>query len=191
MNKNTKSNKDECQELKNIEYQTMLLNKTSTSSNELRPKKDLPMSVTEMNTILDNENKEDKKLPWSKLTKSDKINKVNDYLESISEKFEFTNDELNELKKYMNKCIERKMMQKSKVITFDKEKGEITDIPGLTIYDKETTISMNKKKRFTLKLNDKKSSTLKNLSKGNSHSKKDLVNKIRTKNKKEKQKIDK
>jgi len=188
------TNKEECQELKNIEYQTMLLNKTSNSNNELRPKKEIPMSMNEMNTLLENEKKEDKKVPWSKLTKSDKNLKVNIYLENISIKHDLSSDELGELKKYMTKCIERKMIQKSKVITYDKEKGEITDIPGLTIFDKDKVqnVGINKNKRFTLKLTDKKSSTLKNLSKGNSVSKKDLVNKIRSKNKKgkDKHKID-
>ena len=67
----SKVQKDECQELNNIKYKTMLL-----SGN----KKDLSTVIKDISNIdllLDQENEQNKKETWNKLDKSIKINKIN------------------------------------------------------------------------------------------------------------------
>ena len=59
------------------------------------------------------------------------------------------------LMNFMKDCLERKKLQKVKDVLYDKETGQIKDIPSLS-YNKQT-------KHFTLKNLEKRISTLKSL----------------------------
>ena len=81
-----KSKKDErsdnCQELKNIAYKTMLLN-----GNDISPKHQ-DMSDTnnlKISNFLTNESKANKKETWSKLDKTQKIIHLNNYADFLTE----------------------------------------------------------------------------------------------------------
>jgi hypothetical protein len=170
---------DECIELKNIEYQTMLLNKNNSSSQrELRPKNNNNTSLKHVNEMLESEQMHEK-MSWSRLTKSNKIKKIYQYIDELKEKNDLSETDINEIKVYIKKCFDRKLLSKSKQIIYDKKNEVITDIPALLILDKDT----KRKKRFTMKLNETKSSTLKNLSKGRTSSRQELVKKMRRSNK--------
>ena len=80
------SNTNECQELKNIKYKTMLLSGTST---------DITPSVgntdtTDVDILLDKERNMNKKEPWSKLDKTVKIRKLDDYVARVTEEHSLT-----------------------------------------------------------------------------------------------------
>lgn len=175
----------ECIELKNIEYQSMLMNKNTSNKSELRPTHNPGYSLTDVNKILDNEKKQSVKLPWSRLTKSKKLNKIYDYVDGLKTKHDLIDKDIKEIKQYMKKCFERKMLQTAKVVQYDKNNENITDIPALIINEKNTTLenSGGNTKRFTLKMGDNKSSTLKNLSKGKSGSRSELVKNMKNKRK--------
>lgn len=173
---------EHCVELKNIQYQTMLLNKNTNNSNELRPTSKGEYTLNQLNNILDNEKKITTKLPWSRLTKGKKLEKIMEYIQLVKEKHNMTNKEFQEMKSYIKKCFERKLLQTAKIISFDKEKQTITNIPGLIIHDLDYIKSNSNKKRFTLKLGANKTSTLKNLSKGKSSSRSQLVEDMRNSN---------
>ena len=180
-NNDSKKHIDECIELKNIEYQTMLLNKNSSSSNaELRPKNSNNISLKDVNAMLETE-KGENKLSWSRLTKTNRIKKIYDYVDVLKDKHELESQDVKDIKSYIKKCFDRKMLSKAKQIIYDKNKGIITDIPSLIILSKDHT-SKNKK-RFTLKLNESKTSTLKNLSKGNASSRSELMKRVMKKEK--------
>lgn len=166
---------DQCIELKNIEYQTMLLNKNNSSSqSELRPTNNNNVSLKDVNEMLESEQMHEK-MSWSRLTKSNKIKKIYEYIDGLQEKNELSDSDIIDIKAYIKKCFDRKLLSKSKQIIYDKKNEIITDIPALLILDKDN----KKKKRFTMKLNDTKSSTLKNLSKGRSLSRQALVKKMK------------
>jgi hypothetical protein len=170
---------DECIELKNIEYQTMLLNKNNSSSQkELRPKNNNNTSLKDVNEMLESEQMHEK-MSWSRLTKSNKIKKIYQYIDELKEKNDLSETDINEIKAYIKKSFDRKLLSKSKQIIYDKKNEVITDIPALLILDKDS----KRKKRFTMKLNETKSSTLKNLSKGRASSRQELVKKMRRSNK--------
>ena len=65
---------DECQELKNLKYKTMLMsgNKKNLSS--------IINDVANLDLLLDEESEQNKKESWNKLDKSIKMNKINDYI---------------------------------------------------------------------------------------------------------------
>lgn len=176
----------ECVELKNIEYQSMLLNKNTSNKSELRPTNKSEYSLKDVNTILENEKTQKTQLPWSRLTKSNKLNKIYDYIENLKEKHSLLDRDIKEMKQYMKKCFERKMLQTAKVVQYDKINETITDIPSLIIHDKDGKME-SLPKRFTLKLGDNKTSTLKNLSKGKTGSRSELVKNMRSKRKTDKE----
>ena len=138
----------ECIELKNIEYQSMLLhNNSSVFSSKLTTKN--------ISNFLDQEQKINSKKPWNKLEKSTKLKKLNDYVLIYSKENKLSTKKTTELKDYLFVALERKKLQRTKDIAYDTISGKIKNIPGL---------DFNKNKnKFTLKRVDRKTSTLKNL----------------------------
>lgn len=140
---------DDCQELKNIAYKTMLLNGTNINPvYESKNEKNL------INNFLENESNENKNESWNKLDKTQKIKKLNIYAESIAkDTFELNNENVKVLKQYLLKCLDRKNLLKAKEVTYDKTDGLIKNIPYL-IFNKDSNI-------FLLKKDDKHISTIK------------------------------
>lgn len=138
---------NECQELKNINYQTMLLN-----NNTITNKKP---NIDNISEILSKNNENSGKKPWNKLGKSVKLKKLIEYHEKYSEDNSLSSKEKSTLRKYLLTCLERKQIQRTKDVVYDQYEGRIINIPAL-IYNKNL-------KKFTLKRSDKKSSTLKSL----------------------------
>lgn len=145
----TTVSKDECLELKNINYQTMLLNnKTNIDGN-------MASECSEkIETFLKKEKENQKKRTWSKLSKASKLKKLIAYSTVYSKKNNLSSDDSNKLQKYLLEALDRRKLQKMKDVIYDIEKGNIIDIPKL--------IFLKDKKKFTIK-RDKKSSTLQNL----------------------------
>ena len=107
--------------------------------------------------------------PWSKLTKMKKLEKLYDYADTISSDHSLTPEDIDALKEQMKQWLNRKMLVRVKDIVYNKETGDITNIPGLSLRKARPntkTSSQHSPKRFTLKTGDKKDSTLKHLSYG-------------------------
>ena len=132
---------DECMELQNIKYQTMLLNSNSkVTSNKV--------DSLNIDSFLEKEKAVNKEKPWNKLGKNEKIRKITEYINKYTEEFKSTKEERAELKIYLVKCLERKKLQRVKDVIYDSNLGIIKNIPGLS-FDKI-------KRKFTLKKVDKK-----------------------------------
>jgi|TARA_Y100000389_G_scaffold42190_1_gene36888 hypothetical protein len=141
---------DECVELKNIKYKTMLL---SPENVEVDYK-------TKQNLInLDDLIKQDKlhtdNLPWSKLNKTMKLGKLNEFVEKYSKTHDMNCNEKNDLIKLLHDSLNKKLLQKAKDISYDKNDGTIKNIPNL-VFNKNS-------RKHTLKNNEKKTSALKSL----------------------------
>ena len=133
---------DECVELKNIKYQTMLMNKTKQSENTKN-------HTTDIEQFLKKESMQNIKKPWNKLEKSMKRKKLSKFVETFPTKHKEI------LKQYLYQCLERKKLQRTKDVIYDMNTGKIEKIPGL---------SFNKNaNKYTLRRIDKKGSTLKSL----------------------------
>jgi len=141
---------EECIELKNIKYKTMLLNGTPIT--ETKSNNDLK----NLDVFLENNKSTGTNEPWSKLNKTIKIRKLETFAnETYKAKKKMTDEEIVLLIQYFKECLNRKKLQRVKDVEYDKITGEITDIPALT-YNKTS-------KHFTLKNMDKRISTLKSL----------------------------
>jgi hypothetical protein len=141
---------DECQELKNIKYKTMLLNgnpmQETKSSNDL----------SNLEKFLENEKNNNNNEPWCKLNKTVKTKKLIDFVDLYKKEKNLDEDESKLLVAFLKDCIDRKKLQRVKDVSYDKINGTIKEIPALS-YVKST-------KHFTLKNIDKRVSTLKSLS---------------------------
>tara|TARA_B100000524_G_C23449962_1_gene298479 strand:- start:60 stop:557 length:498 start_codon:yes stop_codon:yes gene_type:complete len=139
---------DECQELKNIKYQTMLL----TGSDKI--KEPNPNSKSDyINNFLEKETNNNKKESWNKLNKTTKIKLLYDYAERSSDQYSLSNIDIKTLKIYLKSCLDRKQLQHVKDIIYDKESQKIVSIPNLQFKDK----------KFSLKRSERRVSTLKSL----------------------------
>lgn len=155
-------NKDECLELKNIKYKTMLMNNIQSSKEP---------DVTNIEAFLEKERNINKKQHWSKLSKLTKKNKILDYWHEYSNKHQLPETEKQELKVFLLKSLDRKKLQRVKDVIYDVETQMIINIPTLTI-NKQTN-------KYTLKNLDKKVSTLKSLAPRKNRKKKDKEKKGR------------
>ena len=141
---------DECQELKNIKYKTMLLN--GNPMHETKSSNDL----SNLEKFLENEKINNNNEPWCKLNKTVKTKKLIDFVDSYKKDKNLDEEESKLLVTFLKDCIDRKKLQRVKDVSYDKSNGVIKEIPALT-YVKST-------KHFTLKNVDKRVSTLKSLS---------------------------
>ena len=143
------SNKQECQELKNIKYKSMLLSGTSivTDGNN---------NSGSIDQILENESILNKKEPWNKLDKTIKIQKINHYIDTvITKKFSLNETEELETKQYLQQSLDRVKLQRAKEVDYNKDTGAIKNILNLQFN--------HKSRKFTLKRCEKRVSTLKSL----------------------------
>ena len=145
---NTKK-EEECLELKNIKYKTMLLSgaplQETKSSNDL----------SNLEKFLENEQNNNKIEPWCKLDKTIKTKKLIEYVTSYKAENKLDEEESELLIIFFKDCLDRKKFQRVKDVIYDKATGLIKEIPALS-YTKAT-------KHFTLKNIDKRVSTQKSL----------------------------
>ena len=140
---------EECVELKNIKYKTMLLNgspiKETTLSND----------ISNLDKFLELEKTNNSNEPWCKLNKTMKTKKLIDFVTIYVNENQMTNEEGKILIAFLKESMDRKKLQRVKDVIYDKVTGIVKEIPALC-YTKAT-------KHFTLKNIDKRLSTLKSL----------------------------
>lgn len=140
---------NECQELKNLKYKTMLLN--GVPLKEIKSSNDL----SNLDKFLENEKNNNVNEPWCKLNKTIKTKKLQEYVEVYKNQHNLNYEESELLFLFLKDCIDRKKLQRVKDVIYDKENGTIKEIPALCY--------VKPNKHFTLKNMDKRVSTLKSL----------------------------
>lgn len=159
--------KSECKELKTIKYKTMLL----SGNPDINP--NIKDNISKIDMLLEKESNMNKSEPWSKLDKTIKLNKINDYINTLTKEHKLNSIEIKNVKKELHNALDKKQLQRIKDINYDKESGIINNIPNLH-FNKNT-------RKFTMKRSEKQVSTLKSLGPKKSAS---------TKKSKDKDKID-
>jgi len=140
---------NECQELKNIKYKTMLISrKPDVDTN-------ITNNLSNIEKILEKECSLNKKEPWNKLDKTIKVVKIKEYIEKLSKELKLTTVECKNLKTYLISLIDKKKLLKVRDVIYDKDNQIIKNIPLLHFN--------NTTRKFTLKNSDKHQSTLKSL----------------------------
>jgi hypothetical protein len=142
--------KEECIELRNMKYKSMLLKKTNT--------KQLTKcnSNVDIDSFLEKERTQNKEEQWAKLDKSMKILKITTFVDSYSIENNLNENDKSFLHDFLLYCLEQKKIIKTKDVVYDKVSGTITSIPCL-LYTPTLV------KKFTLKRCEKRPSTLSSL----------------------------
>jgi len=149
-NKEPEKPQEECIELKNIKYKTMLINGVSLNESKAS------QSMHNLDKFLENEKNNNENDPWCKLNKTIKIKKISEYVLNIYKNQNNLDDsEAESLVAFLKDCLDRKKLQRIKDVLYDKENGFIKEIPALTY--------IRSSKHFTLKNVEKRISTLKSL----------------------------
>tara|TARA_B110001454_G_scaffold159258_1_gene148587 strand:- start:131 stop:610 length:480 start_codon:yes stop_codon:yes gene_type:complete len=140
---------NECIELKNIKYKSMLLNGNGDE------KEETVENLSNLDLFLADEKKSISNEPWTKLDKTTKLLKFNDFIDEYIEQHKYSQDDKTSLFNFLSTNLDRKRLLKTKEVLYNKETGKILSIPSL-IYNTSA-------KKFTLKRCDKRQSTLKSL----------------------------
>jgi len=157
-------NNEECQELKNIKYKTMLLN--GVTLQETKSSNDL----SNLEKFLEEEKINNTNEPWCKLNKTIKYKKLLGYVETYKNEKNLDETEIELLINFLKDSLDKKKLSRVKDVIYDKDIGIVKEIPALT-YIKAT-------KHFTLKNIDKRISTLKSLAPKKNHNHGTCRNKV-------------
>jgi len=113
-------------------------------------------SFQTIDQLLENENIQNKKDAWNKIDKTVKIQKLHEFAERYGKEHSLPVKDIKSLKLFFNECMNNMKLQKTKDITYDKEKGIIVSIPSLFFNSTH--------RNFTLRnLDTKRVSTIKSL----------------------------
>jgi hypothetical protein len=140
---------DECHELKNIKYKTMLLNGVSLMETKSSD------NISNLDKFLETEKNNNNIEPWCKLNKTMKTKKLCDFVQTYGTQNNLGEEETNAMILFLKDSLDKKKLSRVKDVIYDKGTGIIKDIPAL-VYTKSN-------KHFTLKNIDKRVSTLKSL----------------------------
>ncbi len=146
---NNNSANEECLELKNIKYKSMLMGGSQLQETKISG------DISNLDKFLETEKNNNKSEPWSKLDKTIKTQKMLEYAENYKIEHEIGDDEVELLIAFLKDCLNRKKLYRVKDVVYDKVSGLIKEIPALTY--------LKTSKHFTLKNVDKRVSTLKSL----------------------------
>jgi hypothetical protein len=108
-----------------------------------------------LDKFLENEKMTNSNEPWSKLDKTTKIKKLLIFAETYKTTNDLTTEDYDCLMVFLKDCLDRKKLQRVKDVNYNKEIGEVKDIPSLH-YTKQT-------RHFTLKNIDKRVSVTRSL----------------------------
>jgi hypothetical protein len=111
--------------------------------------------LVNLDKFLENEKNNNANEPWSKLDKTAKIKKLYLFADTYKLANNLTEKEHQDLIAFFKDCLDRKKLNRVKDVIYNKETGEIKDVPALH-FNKPTS-------HFTLKNIDKRVSTLRGL----------------------------
>jgi hypothetical protein len=165
INVSTKINNtnETCNELKTIKYKSMI--NSGTIWNE--PKTATNLSA--LDKFLENEKNCNANEPWSKLDKTAKTKKLLFFAEKYKTEQGLTEPEYSKLVSFFKDCLDKKKLQRVKDVIYDKDTGEIKEVPALH-FNKPTI-------HFTLKNIDKRVSTVRSLAPKKNGTAKNIVTK--------------
>ena len=128
MNKNN----NECKEFNNLKYRTMINTGTNLENN-------IDTSEDTINNFLNMDIENNKKGIWSKLTKTEKIKKIKQYInEKLKIEYNLTDEEIVYTTKVFTIMIDRKKLSKNNELVYNQEVGFIEQIGGL-LFNIETS----------------------------------------------------
>ena len=125
-------------------------------------------NLSSLDKFLENEKNNNANEPWSKLDKTVKTKKLLAFAEKYRSEQSLSDDEYSKLVAFFKDCLDKKRLQRVKDVVYDKDAGEIKEVPALH-FNKPTI-------HFTLKNMDKRISTTRSLAPKKKGTAKNVVN---------------
>ena len=88
-------------------------------------------NINNINKLLENEMANNKKSVWIKLDKKMKTQKLHSYAEKYGKEHSLSMKQVKQLKIYFSTCLDNQKLQKTKEIVYNKDTGDIINIPIL------------------------------------------------------------
>ena len=120
---------DECIELKNIKYKSMLLNGNNEDVNETVE------NMSNLDSFLEVEKQQNFFEPWIKLNKTSKIMKFKEFVINYAEENKLSQEEQLDLSKFLITNLDRKRFLKTKEVNYNKDIGKIISIDSSFGFD--------------------------------------------------------
>jgi hypothetical protein len=98
---------------------------------------------TELNAVLSQEMKSQQDLPWSRLPKLQRIQKLNAFCDTHAEQESMDAKQNTHLRMYLRQALDQRRIHRAKDVAYDKTTGTITSIPGLKYHTRTS--------RYTIK----------------------------------------
>lgn len=130
MNENKEQEQEEQTMLTN-EEPTMLTKEEEQTQDPTKKESKSSMDLANLDKFLENEKITNAGEPWSKLNKTTKIKKFMVFAENYKTTNHLSEGEYNKLVTFFKECLDKKKLQKVKEVNYNKETGEIKDIPSL------------------------------------------------------------
>ena len=138
----------ECKEYNALKYKTMILTGTNNFDNKI----DNETNETKLDNFLLKEKKINKSQSWNKITKTDKIKKIKNFINNnLKDKYNLTEEELVYTNLFILKLLDRKRLTKNNEITYSVENGEIENINILLFNRDNRKFTLNSEKPKILK----------------------------------------
>lgn len=90
-------------------------------------------------TLLEDSAKEAYSRPWHRLERGLRLNRLRIFIEDVSPQFLMTSEDKIALFIYLQKALDKKLLNTLKVVNYDQETQRITAIKGLEILHTDTT----------------------------------------------------
>jgi hypothetical protein len=183
-----RSNANECIELKNLKYKSMMLKnnqRRGDAAMQMLHNTSATDSISNVEKYLDHERSRKTTDLWGKLDKTVKLSKLNAFAQKYIHDNGLPECELTQLVTFLTTCIDHKKIVKTKDVVYDKVSGMIISIPILTHVNSGSLTSSSLSLpatsgsgsgsgtgsspiKFTLRRCEKRPSTLKSLPHGHS-----------------------
>lgn len=142
----------ECKEYNSLKYRTMIM-----TGKDIDQKLEHESSQQELDKFLQKEQTANEKQPWSKLSKTERLKKIDLFIgNNISKQYSLDDSEIGDLNGFVNKLLERKKLLKTSELSYNEETGMIDEIPALLFNSKTRRFTLNKNLPFINKKSQRK-----------------------------------
>ena len=133
-------NDSDCKEYNSLKYKTMIMTGTN-----IEPTMD--SNEEKINMFLSMDMEKNKKGVWSKLSKTEKVKKIKNYIKTtLLKEHNLTETEISTATKFFSLLMDRKKLSKNNELIYNQEIGLIESIEGLTFNTETRKFTINSDK---------------------------------------------
>jgi hypothetical protein len=130
-------NDSDCKEYNSLKYKTMIMTGTNIEPT-------IDTNEEKINIFLSMDMEKNKKGIWSKLSKTEKIKKIKNYIKNVLLKEnDLTEQELLNANKFFSLWMDRKKLSKNNELIYNQDAGLIESIEGLSFNPETRKFTIN------------------------------------------------